>query len=366
MAALAAALFAAASPAQADDPSWPTSLNSNAQQISDNYLDYTMTFPVAGPVDGLTGETPALGAADGFCYNRAPRNYSTQRCISPPQAHKGQDFVPLIANSVNGAPGWRFTSMGLTPVVSPTSGTVTQSRCSGAGYVFEVKGAYDIRFSFWHLHAMPMLPVNASVAEGRRAAFVGGSGGGNSCSQVQYSPPHVHIEMTIPTAGANCLASTNPCHVDPWVSLRTAYARPGLFASGQVNTSMRDIWVWHAYWNGIENVGYPIWTEFFGGANVQYQGSGWNIAEVQYLSNGLSTFDSYYRTGALVQVLGQPGAVWTYNGWFRKWVEMGQATSYLGFPIADVVGNRQNFQGGCIAVSGSAAYAAPYGSWPCN
>ena len=347
----------------AEDTSWPPSINGNAENTSDNLIDFPIVFPVAGPVNGTAGGTTA---ADGFCYNGQPRNYSTSHCISEPDAHKGQDFSTITPTSLNGTFSYLYTSQQLVPLLSPTNGLVTQSRCSSAGWVLEVRGGYNIEFGLWHMYASPLYANGSNILAGRRVGYVGGSGGGGGCTEVMYPTPHLHFEMQLPPGGPD--ASPNPSNVDPWISVRTAYARPGLWPSGTVDTLMRDLWIWFATANGISNVGYPSVNDSVG-SNVRWEVAGSNlnnIAAVQYLANGTSVWDvTDARSGALVHSINGANAYWVRDGFFGKWLALGREDSFLGFPVGNDDGVRQNFQGGCVKKVSGVTYAAAYGSWPC-
>jgi murein DD-endopeptidase MepM/ murein hydrolase activator NlpD len=349
--------------ANAEDPSWPTSINGNAENTANNLIDFPIVFPVAGPVNGTAG---GLSVSDGFCYDGQPRSYTTRYCVRESNAHKGMDFSTVTPASLSGSYAYLYTSQQLVPLLSPAGGLVTQARCSAAGWVFEVRGGYGIEFGLWHLYGSPLYAQGSSILAGRRVGYVGGSGGGSNCSQVIYSPPHLHFEMQLPPGGPD--DSPNPTNIDPWVSLRTAYARPGLWPGGSVDTAMRDLWIWVATANGVSDVGYPSVDEAIG-SNVRWavpSSNLNNIAAVQYLSVGYSTWDgAYARSGALVHLLNAPSAFWVRNTFFKKWLTLGEQNSFLGFPISNDDGVRQNFQGGCVKIVSGTTYAAGYGSWPC-
>lgn len=171
----------------------------------------------------------------------------------------------------------------------------------------------------------------------------------------------MHFELRLPDGSD---AYNNP--VDPWTSLRTAYARPGLWADGTVDAAMRDWWVYAGAVYGTGYVGFPSVRDAIG-SNVQYRANGFNVAAVQYLGNGAATYDATtYTTGALTHLYGAPGAAWIRTWWYKKWRLIGSYNSYLGFPTGGDNGTIQFFQGGCIKVVGTTATASPFGGASCS
>lgn len=347
---------------RAEDSDWPTSINSNADVRGPNEIDYPITFPLAAVADGFVTGTPTVDAADGFCYNLQPRNYSTYWCIQEAWAHRGQDFSPLNPSSLIGTA--TYAGFGVMPVLAPAGGPAEISGCvDGNGNTVRIKVGYDLRFQLQHMSGLTYA-VNSIVPDGRRIGFANATKVA-PCTGQAYSAPHLHIELRLPPQ-PGIGESTYYDPVDPWISLRTAYARPGLWAGGIVDTAMRDVWVFVANAYGPAAVGFPSIRESIG-SNVQWRASFSTSAAVQYLANGLSTYDATnMRTGALVHILGAPGASWIRNAWFKKWLAMGEQNSYLGFPIASDNGVRQNFQGGCIKIVNGTAVAAAYGAYPCT
>jgi uncharacterized protein with LGFP repeats len=216
------------------------------------------------------------------------------------------------------------------------------------------------------MYSSPLFAQGSSILVGRKVGYVGGSGGGGGCTEVIYPTPHLHFEMQLPPGGPD--ASPNPSNVDPWLSVRTAYARPGLWTTGSVDTIIRDVWIWYATASGIGNVGYPSANDSIG-SNLRWEVAGGNInnvAAVQYLANGTSAWDvTNARSGALVHVFNSSNAFWVHDSFFAKWLSLGKEDSFLGFPIGSDDGARQNFQGGCVKKVSGVTYAVSYGSWPC-
>jgi murein DD-endopeptidase MepM/ murein hydrolase activator NlpD len=355
------------SSAAAEDPDWNSSNNGNAESFGtlgqENQTDYPITFPLAAVADGFVSGTPTVDASDGFCYNLQPRGYSTLHCVAEGDAHRGQDFAPLIPGSLIGAAA--YAAMGVAPVLAPVGGLVERSGCmNGNGNTMMIAGGFGFRFQLQHLAPGLTYALGATAVEGRRIGYAAATTtSASSCTNTAYGAPHLHFEMKL-APGTDSYA--NP--VDPWTTLRTAYARPGLFADGTVDTSMRDVWVFVANAYGIGSVGYPAIRDSIGSnARLAVPSNNLNnLATVQFLANGTNTFDTAtWRTGALVRRNGVASANWIRNAWFGRWLALGMQNSYLGWPIGNDDGVRQNFQGGCIRIINGTATAGTYGSATC-
>lgn len=112
-------------------------------------------------------------------------------------------------------------------------------------------------------------------------------------------------------------------------------------------------------------------------AVINVSSSKGTAGQKQYLGNGGTGFDGarLYRNGAIIWHSGQSRARWVHGNIFRKYIDVGQQGSFLGFPTSDeyedsrtTVGTRQNYQGGCIAFDVNAnVYKAASGSnFPCG
>jgi len=343
----------------ADDSTWSASLNSNAETGVPNTLTLGLQFPAAGPMNG-TMTTPTPAAIDGFCSRALARAYSTERCRVEDEAHRGQDFAPIVPSALAGTGSW--ASHGTVPVLAAASGQVTEASCiNGNGFTVTIRDSSNHYFRALHLSSTPLVSSGSYVSAGQRIGFVGGTKS-SPCSTIDYGTPHLHFEIRWPDMNSY----TGP--MDPWVSLRAAYARPGLWASGTVDIGMRDAWIYFATLYGLSEVGYsvsqgPTWIE-----NVQWiaTNSGTSgLAAVQFLTSGLANYSADRRSGALVRRSGASTAFLVRGSWWKRWLTLGLQNSFLGWPISFDDSVRQDFQGGCIVVSGATVVSQPNGVAPC-
>jgi hypothetical protein len=303
---------------------------------------------------------PDIQGADGFCYVGGNRTYSTQRCIAEYSAHRGQDFAPLTPSSVQGSGSWG--PHGTTPILASAYGQVTESGCiNGNGYTITVRDSTNHNYRHLHPSAPPLVAQWSYVSPGQRLGYVGGTRDA-PCTSIYYTVPHLHYEIRWPNMDSYADA------MDPWKSSRTSYARPGLWSSGTVDTLMRDAWIYFAAAYGLGEIGYSVSKGPSWGPNVNWENKTSDpnsLAGVQYLTSGLSNYDVYKRSGALVHVLGVGPAYIVRGLWWKEWSGKGRQNSFLGWPTSFDSAGRQNFQGGCIVVSGTTVTSKPYGTSPC-
>jgi murein DD-endopeptidase MepM/ murein hydrolase activator NlpD len=350
---LSSAVVAATPPsASAIDATWTNALNGNARPVALNTTEYNLHFPVAG----TSFVASPTSSADDFCYSRT---YANAQCISG-TGHSGNDIFPAHGGAMNGDL-W---------VVAAYPGTVVASGCAdGEGYRIYIEGDDGRMYRYLHMHGLSlMVGVNARVRVGQRLGTMSSSG---SCSAYDAGL-HLHFDL-LKSPWSRSFDS-----LDPYRSLRRAYARPGLRSDGVTpDDAIGNRWLaalntYPNYVEGIRQVGFPtgggLYAFGVGSPNVLPSNSSTGAAgRRQFLNNGMvGSMDALSRTSAIARKNTSAVAYWVSGPFFLVWSNAGLEGSFLGWPIGDRAAGRQNFEGGCIRQTSPTSWQAfVYGQGGC-
>jgi murein DD-endopeptidase MepM/ murein hydrolase activator NlpD len=348
-------------PVGALDADWNPNVNSNAKQTAGhpNLVDYDIVFPVLGRVfiGGVQNSR-----SDDFCVRTRP--YTNNGC-NVTDAHGGVDFGALDG----GSPAIVAAKPGNVVAVGCESG----SGAGGRGFYVIIQDSSQRYWEYYHM-APGSLTVsqNQAVAAGQRIGMLSST---NRCTGPNnYYGPHLHFQMNILSMGPTWA-------IDPWLSAREAYARPGLPSNWSVpiaqmaNKFTEVVNFFGGTTNGTNWIGYPTGHGYstFTNGNVQWAGSGYThgAGYIQYLVNGSGSYDpaGWRRSGAITYVAGAASAQWVGLDQFKKWLESNGPYGWLGWPTSGWNGSKQTFNGGCIVTyqSGGQAtlVATGFGAYGC-
>lgn len=335
--------------ASAYDATWPAwNTTGLIRNTAANTANRDLIFPLLGPV---------YADIDGFCIARA---YANNGCNSN-SGHAGQDLTPSDP----------YGGSGQVYVIAARAGTIQDAGCvGGAGFRIRILGDDGLQYKYYHLFpgSVPAFSFGQAIQAGQALARYGQS---DSCSTNNTSP-HLHFEIST-------FNDTNSA-VDPYISLKDAYARAGLLADGSnLDSPTQGVYdylraSWGSNYLGFQSsIGFPVgWGPVFGYVNgniEQFVSSYGYNGYRQWFSNGFTSNDpqGLYRNVAIVRRFVEGGA-YIINEWRTTlWINNSQSGGFLGWPTSNFneATQIQNFEGGCMAVAGGYATAQPWGTSPC-